>query len=58
MADTLITKLSNSREIIVSSLNSVRKYVDLDQDPLAAGRSYRSVPCSKAMSRNRAIESG
>jgi TolB-like protein len=25
MADTLIAKLSNSREIIVSSLNSVRK---------------------------------
>ena len=27
MADTLIAKLSNSREIIVSSLNSVRKFV-------------------------------
>src|SRR6476660_56655 len=38
MADTLITKLSSSREIIVSSLNSVRKFVDLDQDSLAAGR--------------------
>jgi TolB-like protein/class 3 adenylate cyclase/Tfp pilus assembly protein PilF len=38
MADTLIAKLSNSREIIVSSLNSVRKFVDLDQDSLAAGR--------------------
>jgi TolB-like protein/Flp pilus assembly protein TadD/class 3 adenylate cyclase len=38
MADTLITKLSNSREIIVSSLPSVRKYGGLEQDPVAAGR--------------------
>ncbi len=38
MADTLITKLSNSREIIVRSLNSVRRYGGLEQDPLAAGR--------------------
>ena len=38
MADTLIAKLSNSREIVVSSLNSVRKYVALEQDPVAAGR--------------------
>src|SRR5438046_10666700 len=41
MADTLITKLSNSREIIVSSLNSVRKFVDLDQDLLVAGRTLQ-----------------
>ena len=38
MADTLITKLSNSGEMIVPSLTSVRQYGDLDQDPLAAGR--------------------
>jgi TolB-like protein/tetratricopeptide (TPR) repeat protein len=38
MADTLIAKLSNSREVIVSSLNSVRKFVGLEQDSLAAGR--------------------
>jgi TolB-like protein/class 3 adenylate cyclase/Flp pilus assembly protein TadD len=38
MADSLITKLSNTRQIIVRSLTSVRKYVGLDQDPLAAGR--------------------
>jgi len=36
MADTLIAKLSG-REIIVRPINSVRKYVELDQDPLAAG---------------------
>jgi len=38
MADSLITKLSNSREIIVSSLPAVRKFAGLDQDPVAAGR--------------------
>jgi TolB-like protein len=38
MADTLIAKLSNSREIVVSSLNSVRKFAGLEQDSLAAGR--------------------
>lgn len=38
MADTLITKLSNSREIVVSSLTSVRKYSGSEQDPVAAGR--------------------
>ena len=38
MADSLIAKLSNIRQIIVRSLNSVRKYGGLEQDPLAAGR--------------------
>jgi TolB-like protein/class 3 adenylate cyclase/Tfp pilus assembly protein PilF len=38
MADTLIAKLSNSRKIIVSSLNAVRKYGGLEQDSVAAGR--------------------
>jgi len=38
MADSLIAKLSNIREIVVRSLNSIRKYGGLDQDPLAAGR--------------------
>jgi TolB-like protein/Flp pilus assembly protein TadD len=38
MADSLIAKLSNVRQIVVRSLNSVRKYGSLDQDPLAAGR--------------------
>jgi len=41
MADTLITKLSNSREIIVSSLPSVRKYSGIEQDSLAAGRELK-----------------
>src|SRR2546423_2958335 len=38
MADTLIARLSNIREVVVRPINSVRKYVELDQDPLAAGR--------------------
>jgi DNA-binding winged helix-turn-helix (wHTH) protein/TolB-like protein/Flp pilus assembly protein TadD len=41
MADSLITKLSNSREIIVPSVASIRKYGGLDQDPLAAGRELK-----------------
>jgi serine/threonine-protein kinase len=38
MADTLITRLSKSPGIVVRPLSSVRKYADLDQDPVAAGR--------------------
>jgi TolB-like protein/tetratricopeptide (TPR) repeat protein/class 3 adenylate cyclase len=38
MADSLIAKLSNIREMVVRSLNSVRKYGGLEQDPVAAGR--------------------
>jgi TolB-like protein/tetratricopeptide (TPR) repeat protein len=38
MADTLIAKLSNTRRVIVSSLNAVRKYGGLEQDSSAAGR--------------------
>jgi DNA-binding winged helix-turn-helix (wHTH) protein len=38
MADTLIARLSGIRDIIVRPLSSVRKYVDLEQEPLAAGR--------------------
>ncbi len=38
LADTLITKLSNTHEIIVPSLTSVRRFAGADQDPVAAGR--------------------
>jgi DNA-binding winged helix-turn-helix (wHTH) protein/Tfp pilus assembly protein PilF len=38
MADTLINKLSSIREITVLSINTVRKYSSLDQDPVAAGQ--------------------
>lgn len=37
IADTLITRLS-SREISVRPISSIRKYVGLDRDPLAAGQ--------------------
>lgn len=37
MADALIMRLSNSREIIVRPLTSVRRYGGLEQDPQAAG---------------------
>lgn len=38
MADTLINKLSGIRELIVRPLGDVRRYIRLDQDPIAAGR--------------------
>jgi TolB-like protein/tetratricopeptide (TPR) repeat protein len=38
MADTLIVKLSTSREIFVPSLTSVRKYDDPKHDSVATGR--------------------
>ncbi len=38
MADTLITRLSAVADMIVSPLSSVRRFVALDQDPIAAGR--------------------
>lgn len=41
MADTLITRLSHIRGVIVSPTSAVRSYSKLDQDPLAAGRDLR-----------------
>ncbi|MBC7899226.1 MAG: tetratricopeptide repeat protein [Saprospiraceae bacterium] len=38
MADTLIARLGNNREIVVRPLSSVRKYGGLEQDVMAAGR--------------------
>jgi len=38
MTDTLISRLGNNREIIVRPLSSVRKFGNLEQDALAAGR--------------------
>jgi serine/threonine-protein kinase len=38
MADTLILRLSRLKEIVVRSIHAVRRYADLDQDPLFAGR--------------------
>ena len=41
MADTLIARLSNIREMNVRPISSVRKYTALEQDPIAAGREQR-----------------
>ena len=38
MADTLIAKLGNNREIVVRPLSSVRKFGNLEQDAQTAGR--------------------
>lgn len=38
MADTLITRLSGLRDLVVRPLATVRRYGELDQDPLVAGR--------------------
>jgi len=38
MVDVLITKLSNIRQLKVRSISTVRKYADLQQDPVVAGR--------------------
>jgi TolB-like protein/DNA-binding winged helix-turn-helix (wHTH) protein/Tfp pilus assembly protein PilF len=41
MADALITKLSNLRQIVVRPTSAVRKYAALEQDPVAAGRELK-----------------
>lgn len=38
MADTLISRLGNNREIVVRPLTSVRRYGNLEQDAIEAGR--------------------
>jgi DNA-binding winged helix-turn-helix (wHTH) protein/tetratricopeptide (TPR) repeat protein len=38
MADTLISRLGNNREIVVRPISSVRKYGGLEQDAMQAGR--------------------
>lgn len=42
IADSLITRLGNLREIIVRPISSVRKYTELDQDAVAAGREQQA----------------
>ena len=41
MADTLITRLGNINQIIVRPTTAVRKYTELEQDSIAAGREQR-----------------
>jgi serine/threonine-protein kinase len=41
MADTLIYKLSNIRQVTIRPLSAVRKYTSMDQDPAAVGREQK-----------------
>jgi len=41
MADTLITKLSNFKQIIVRPTSAVRRYAAVDQDPVSAGEELK-----------------
>jgi DNA-binding winged helix-turn-helix (wHTH) protein/TolB-like protein len=41
MADTLITRLSRLKEVVVRPTSAVRKYAGLEQDAIAAGREQR-----------------
>jgi len=41
MADALITRLGNLRQIIVRPTTSIRKYAEQEKDPLVAGREQR-----------------
>ncbi len=42
MAETLITRLSNLKELEVRPMTAVRKYTDLQQDPIAAGKEVKA----------------
>ncbi|MDQ4120734.1 MAG: winged helix-turn-helix domain-containing protein [Acidobacteriota bacterium] len=41
MAETLITRLSNLRQVTVRPISAVRKYTDLQQDPVKAGKEMK-----------------
>jgi DNA-binding winged helix-turn-helix (wHTH) protein/TolB-like protein/Tfp pilus assembly protein PilF len=41
MADALIIKLSNLKQIVVRPTSSIRKYTGIDQDPVAIGRELK-----------------
>ena len=42
MAETLITRLSNLRQIVVRPISAVRKYTDPQLDPIKAGREVQA----------------
>jgi DNA-binding winged helix-turn-helix (wHTH) protein/TolB-like protein len=42
MAETLITRLSNLRQVVVRPMSAVRKYTDVQQDPVKAGREVQA----------------
>ena len=41
IADSLIYRLSSVKGLVVRPLSAIRKYADIEQDPLAAGRELR-----------------
>src|SRR2546421_567274 len=42
MAETLITKLSNIKQLVVRPVSAVRKYTDSSQDPVKAGQELQT----------------
>jgi len=42
MAETLITRLSNIKQVVVRPMSAVRKYTDLQQDPVKAGQEVQA----------------
>lgn len=42
MAETLITRLSNLRQVVVRPMSAVRKYTDPQQDPVKAGQEIQA----------------
>lgn len=42
MAETLITRLSNLQQLVVRPMSAVRKYTDLQQDPVKAGQEIQA----------------
>jgi TolB-like protein/DNA-binding winged helix-turn-helix (wHTH) protein/cytochrome c-type biogenesis protein CcmH/NrfG len=42
MAETLITKLTHVKHIVVTPMNSVRRYVDPNQDPVMIGKELQT----------------
>lgn len=42
MTQTLITNLSNINQLVVQPMSAVRKYTDLQQDPVSAGRELQT----------------
>ncbi|HTG95161.1 MAG TPA: winged helix-turn-helix domain-containing protein [Pyrinomonadaceae bacterium] len=42
MAETLIARLSNLKQVVVRPMSAVRKYTDLQQDPMKAGQEIQA----------------
>jgi DNA-binding winged helix-turn-helix (wHTH) protein/TolB-like protein/Tfp pilus assembly protein PilF len=42
MAETLIARLSNLKQVVVRPMSAVRKYTDLQQDPVKAGQEVQA----------------